>query len=63
MTEDFEFPSYASLRKKLQYYIEESWDGRVRVTRTRRGEWGQWFETWVLHPIKNKPIIHKQGWL
>lgn len=33
----------------------------VSVYRSKRGEWGQWFEHWKL--VDMKPVKIKEGWL
>jgi hypothetical protein len=57
------YDSYASLKKDMLLLMGRSYDDRVRVTRTRRGEWGQWYEEWGRHPVTGKPIIIKSTWL
>ena len=59
---DHEYKTYTELKKNLKKHIQDSWDGQVTVTRTRRGEWGQWFERWVLDD-NNKPQKAKETWL
>lgn len=54
------FPTYAKLRSSMWRLLVESVDGQVRVTRTRRGEWGQWFEVWEWN---RKPVKIKETWL
>lgn len=56
------FKTYTELKKALKDYILHNHIGsdRVSVTRSRRGEWGEWFEKWEL--INGKPTITKQGW-
>ncbi len=58
---DFIYPTYEELKKDLKKRINESPDGVVDVIRTRRGEWGQWFEKWEL--INNKPRLIEETWL
>ncbi len=41
-------------------WINDIYEDEVFVTRSRRGEWGEWFEKWVL--INGKPTIIKKGW-
>ena len=53
------FATYAELKKNLKTYLTIAHE-YVLVTRSRRGEWGEWFERWEL--IKGKPTIVKQGW-
>jgi hypothetical protein len=55
------FKTYRELLKKLPELIEQNIDPEgLYVLRTRRGEWGEWFERWEL--INGKPKIIKQGW-
>ena len=56
------FKTYAELKKALAIRIlrEHIGDMDVFVTRSRRGEWGEWFEKWV--KINGKPTIIKKGW-
>lgn len=56
------FKTYAELKKALKDYILDSHIGEdeVFVSRSRRGEWGEWFEKWV--KINGKPTIIKKGW-
>ena len=56
------FKTYAELKKALKDYIIDNHIGEdeVFVTRSRRGEWGEWFEKWV--KINGKPTIIKKGW-
>jgi len=37
-------------------------NAEVRVSRSRRGEWGEWFEYWGFN-AERKPVINKQGWM
>ena len=58
-----EFNTYAELKKNIRSLIEEN-QGETNcltVSRTRRGEWGEWFEKWSI--INGKPQIWKQGWM
>jgi len=56
------FPSYAEVKKQLRKLITESASDEIRVLRSRRGEWGEWFEYWTFNE-KGKPVIFKQGWM
>jgi hypothetical protein len=60
--EDIVYKDYTTLKKNLIKLINKSWDRTVCVTRTRRGEWGQWFERWVLNE-NGKPYKTKETWL
>lgn len=55
------FPTYRELRKNLVELLKASENETITVYRTRRGEWGEWFEKWEL--CNNKPVLLKQGWL
>ena len=57
----FSLPTYAEVKKKMKHFLEMSYTGEVTVSRSRRGEWGEWFETWSL--VGGKPKITKKGWL
>jgi len=55
------FKTYTELKRNIHGILERNSDSEITVTRTKRGEWGQWFEKWKL--IGNKPTIVKSGWL
>jgi hypothetical protein len=55
------FSTYREFKKNVKQLIKLSPNDFVTVTRTRRGEWGEWFERWEL--INEKPTITKQTWL
>ncbi|HEY4755770.1 MAG TPA: hypothetical protein VIH28_06935 [Ignavibacteriaceae bacterium] len=57
------FKTYQELKKNLKSLIEENTvdDNEVTITRTRRGEWGEWFEKWRI--TEGKPEKFKEGWL
>ena len=55
------FNTYAELKKHLKEMLSESINDVVSVSRSRRGEWGEWFEKWEL--INGKPTITNQGWM
>lgn len=54
------FPTYQQLKKEIKKYLEESVTEYITVFRTRKGEWGEWFEHWQL--VNGKPTIIKKGW-
>ena len=56
------FPSYKELKKSLAIAIHKSRDSEVTVTRSRRGEWGEWYEHWTLDKT-GKPVILDEGWM
>lgn len=55
------FPTYTELKRNLKKLIQECPDGEVFVSRSRRGEWGEWFEYWSLS--NGQPVVTKQGWM
>ncbi len=56
----FRVKTYRELKLNMKTYLEESYNNKVNVYRTRRGEWGEWFEHWRL--VNGKPEITEQGW-
>lgn len=59
-----EFKTYAELKKNIKNLINENDGGKtneITIFRTRRGEWGEWFEKWSI--IDGRPQIWKQGWM
>lgn len=55
------FNTYAELKKHLKEMLSESINDVVSVSRSRRGEWGEWFEKWEM--VNGKPTITNQGWM
>ena len=55
------FNTYAELKSNLKGYLEESEEEYISVFRSRRGEWGEWYEHWELGG-NGRPKIIKQGW-
>lgn len=55
------YSTYAELKKRIKDAVRNSDDGEVFVSRTRRGEWGEWYEYWTLR--KGKPKIDREGWM
>ena len=55
------YDTYAKLRRGMKAMLNASIDDMVYVSRSRRGEWGEWFEYWSL--VNGKPKIIKQGWM
>jgi len=53
-------PTYKEVKSELKRLISDSSDNQVCVYRSKRGEWGEWFEHWSID--NNKLIITKQGW-
>lgn len=57
----FVFPTYAELKSKLRSIMEKYNVHEVCVSRSRRGEWGEYWEKWILSDGKLR-IISK-GWM
>ena len=55
------FKNYESLKKSMQRLLDNATDNSIEIVRSRRGEWGEWFERWEL--VKGKKKITKQTWL
>jgi hypothetical protein len=55
------FNTYAELKRNLKGYLEQTTESHIAVFRSRRGEWGEWFEHWELCS-NGKPRIIKEGW-
>ena len=51
------YATYKELKKNLKKHLLENLEANVVVSRSRRGEWGEWFEYWTL--VNNKPKIQK----
>jgi hypothetical protein len=51
---------HIELKKHIKEHLDICIETHVTVYRTRRGEWGEWFEHWVLDD--GKPVISNQGW-
>lgn len=51
------YSTYRLLKKHIPELQELSVDGEVHVSRSRRGEWGEWYEIW-----KEGKIV-EQGWM
>lgn len=63
------FNTYAEVKRNMRLLLDRSIVGNklrtnaeVFVSRSRRGEWGEWFEYWGYN-AERKPVITKQGWL
>jgi hypothetical protein len=56
------FPTYSILKSNIKNLLEQAPDNEVTVYRSRRGEWGEWFEKWQFNHAR-KPVIIKQGWM
>lgn len=52
--------TYAKLKPQIKDLIKKSDDDHLYVYRSKRGDWGEWFERWELE--NGKPTIIKEGW-
>jgi len=55
------FSTYAEVKRNMKLLLQRSNDNEVRVNRSRRGEWGEWFEYWSMS--NGKPVITRKGWM
>lgn len=56
-----QYPTYRELKKNIKRHLEENLESTVSVSRSKRGEWGEYFENWQL--VNGKPTIVKEGWM
>jgi len=54
------YKNYRELKKNLKKHIEENIELPVYVIRSKRGQWGEYFEHWQMS--NGKPVIVKEGW-
>lgn len=57
------YDTYAKLKKDIKNIIIENnkySNDEVFVTRSRRGQWGEWFERWDM--VNGKVTVIKEGW-
>ena len=55
------FNTYAEVKRNMKQLLQRSDSNIVYVSRSKRGEWGEWYEHWALSG--GKPIIIEQGWM
>ena len=53
-------PTYKEVRRKINAFMQDSFDENVNVFRIRRGQWGEWYENWSR--VGGKSKIIKEGW-
>ena len=54
------YKTYSELKRNIKRHLIENVEDTISISRSKRGEWGEWFEIWTL---KNGcPIIIKEGW-
>jgi len=56
-----QFKTYQLLLRKIGEMLEESNDNEVCVSRSRRGQWGEWYEKWQMRD--GKPYKFSETWL
>tara|TARA_R110000772_G_C13310268_1_gene440075 strand:+ start:17588 stop:17869 length:282 start_codon:yes stop_codon:yes gene_type:complete len=57
-----QYKTYAELLRNLKEHLKVNIDDDgVNVLRSRRGQWGEWYEHWKLDNNEN-PTIIKEGW-
>lgn len=54
------FSTYRDLRRHLKEHLLRS-TGEVTVTRSLRGQWGEWVEKWELR--RGKPVKVEEFWM
>ena len=54
------YKNYRELLKDLPNILAETNEDYISVYRSRRGEWGEWFEHWAL--VNGKPKKIHEGW-
>lgn len=52
--------TYREAKKKIPEALKQSITGQIEIYRSKRGQWGEWFEHWKL--VNGKPKIIKEGW-
>ena len=55
-----QYDTYRELKRNIQKHLEENLENEIHLCRSKRGEWGEWYEIWKLE--NGKPIIERQGW-
>jgi hypothetical protein len=55
------YKTYKELKKNIKQHLIDNLETTVSVYRHRRGEWGEWFEHWILK--RGEPTILSQGWM
>lgn len=52
--------TYKEVKRRMNAFMNDSFDENVSVFRKRRGQWGEWFENWS--KIGSKAKIIREGW-
>ena len=56
-----QYPTYRELVKNMKRHLEENLEANISVSRSRRGEWGEWYEIWRM--VDGKAGIINEGWM
>jgi hypothetical protein len=54
------YSTYRELVKNMKRHLEENLEANIALSRSRRGESGEWYEVWQM--VDGKPTIIKKGW-
>ncbi len=54
------YPTYRELKKNIERHLREARELPISVYRSKRGEWGEWYELWSI--VNGKPAIVEEGW-
>ena len=55
-----QYKTYRELKKNIRRHLEENLESDISVARSKRGEWGEWFEIWS--KVNGEPKILREGW-
>jgi len=56
-----QYKTYVELKRDIKRLLEENFEDTISVSRSRRGEWGEWFEIWKLSYGQPKKV--REGWM
>ena len=43
-----QYPTYRELKKNIEKHLRENLEAEITVSRSKRGCWGEWYETWKI---------------
>lgn len=58
----FVYDTYRELKSKMAGVMKEQGVTEVCVSRSKRGDWGEWFEYWYLHD-DGSLSKGREGWM
>lgn len=61
LSEYCSFDTYEKCISKVKQLLRDGYEKQLSISRSKRGEWGEYFENWEL--VNNKPTIVKEGWM